>query len=92
MLEQNNVATSKFKEIRAGHEIEDLDSIIDVLGFPLIVKPAISYASISISQKSIVDDRVSALEQIQNVVATDCGGVFLEMFLAGREFTVFLIK
>jgi hypothetical protein len=62
----------------------------------LIIKPSVSYASISISDKSIVDNKTDALLQIRKLMNSslgDCnltneGGIFVESFLAGREFTV----
>lgn len=59
--------------------------------YPLIVKPSISYASISITDKSVVFDARSALEQAHRVTGVD-DGVFIERFLAGREFTVFVVS
>lgn len=54
----------------------------------MIIKPAISYASISISDRSIVDSKEEAITQIQSIIDQDNGGVFIESFLAGHEFTV----
>lgn len=53
----------------------------------MIVKPSVSYASISISDKSVVHSLVEALAQIEVVSQTTSSGVFIESFLAGREFT-----
>ncbi|KAG0008398.1 hypothetical protein BGZ80_003495 [Entomortierella chlamydospora] len=112
----------------------DLENIIDDIGFPMIVKPSISYASINISMSSVVHTPAQLLEQINkslsasnpDVVAPDrmelsqekereqkehkngvigkaslneknmgigieTPTVFVERFLAGREFTVLVV-
>jgi hypothetical protein len=63
---------------------------VDLLGWPLFVKPAVSYASLSISDKSIVRNSKEALEQVDAVremTWNGCGEVYVETFLKGREFT-----
>ncbi|KAJ3320884.1 hypothetical protein HDV06_004780 [Boothiomyces sp. JEL0866] len=87
LLQNENVPTSVFIEIRAGFEQLDLETKSHLLKWPLIVKPSISYASISISDSSIVENLPDAVRQVKKVLQENEGGVFVESFLAGREFT-----
>ncbi|KAI8925805.1 hypothetical protein BC831DRAFT_498171 [Entophlyctis helioformis] len=84
-----NVATSPFVEIREGFEKEDFEKCQEVIKeWPMIIKPSISYASMSISDRSVVKSPDEAIKQIHAVFKSDTGsGVFVEAFLAGREFT-----
>lgn len=109
--------------------MSDLDHIIGDIGFPMIVKPSISYASINISMKSVVHTPEELLEQVHKSLATcmpegtlpkveppirpseeyrhplkakvvkdhskeidiETPTVFVEKFLAGREFTALVV-
>ncbi|KAI8907205.1 hypothetical protein EDD86DRAFT_192331 [Gorgonomyces haynaldii] len=83
-LLEAHVPTSPFQEV---HSLEDLKQLVQLVGWPLIIKPSVSYASINITKKSVVSDCESALEQIK--ASKDIpGGIFAEAFLGGREFTV----
>jgi biotin carboxylase len=89
------VPTSLFVEMLPGQEETELQKLVQLVGWPLIIKPAVSYASISISDKSVVDNTEDALKEIRSMMNTNLGmpyinqdGVFVESFLAGREFTV----
>lgn len=86
MLEQENVPTAKFIEIRRGAESIDLDQAISQLGFPFIVKPAISYGSLGITDESVVESKDAALKQVQ--LLQKVSEAFVEVFLPGREYTV----
>jgi D-alanine-D-alanine ligase-like ATP-grasp enzyme len=89
MLIKENVPTSDFIEITSSTTFEEIEKLKD---WPLIVKPSVSYASISISEKSIVHTPEEVLERVKYAVGVDgrVTGVFVERFLAGREFTVFV--
>ncbi|KAJ3275483.1 hypothetical protein HDV01_000310 [Terramyces sp. JEL0728] len=87
LLQRENVPTSAFVEIRKGHEHKDLEASTHFINWPLMVKPSISYASISISDHSIVENMEDAVKQVKSVMQETDGGVFVESFLAGREFT-----
>ena len=72
-------------------------SLFERHGCPLIVKPAVSAGSMGITVKSVVDtcDALDAqLELLHrgyrgwNLVS---GGVFVERYVAGREFTTFIV-
>ncbi|KAJ3313123.1 hypothetical protein HDV04_002440 [Boothiomyces sp. JEL0838] len=86
LLEQENVPTAKFIEIRRGAESIDLDQAISQLGFPFIVKPAISYGSLGITDESVVESKDAALKQVQ--LLQKVSEAFVEVFLPGREYTV----
>lgn len=53
----------------------------------MIIKPSVSYASLSITDKSVVNNLEEAITQTKNVLSSTEGGVFVETFLQGREFT-----
>ncbi len=71
--------------------------IVERLGVPLIVKPAISAGSMGITLASVIHDAaalVGAAGQLSegyrgwNLTG---GGVFAESFISGREFTTFIV-
>ena len=84
----NRVETSEYVVIRPGFEDQDILKAESIIGWPMIVKPAVSYASLSISYKSVVNNIQEAVEQVKKVFEMTSDGVFVERFLAGREFTV----
>lgn len=71
--------------------------IFNRLGSPLILKPAISAGSMGITIKSVVHDEVALLEQVRRLNdgyrgwELTGGGLFVEQFISGREFTTFII-
>jgi D-alanine-D-alanine ligase-like ATP-grasp enzyme len=83
VLLANNVPTSPFLELTEQTSETEIDAIAK---YPLFVKPSVSYASIAITGKSVVFDARQALEQARQVQGVG-SGVFVERFLAGREFT-----
>lgn len=123
--------TSSFEEFIDPPKMADLDNIIKDIGFPMIVKPSISYASINISMKSVVHTPEDLLEQVNLSLSASKAGsrlsdqllidhteeqkerdqrnakvlkkeqkmeidietptVFVESYLAGREFTALVI-
>ncbi|KAF9360116.1 hypothetical protein BGX26_010458 [Mortierella sp. AD094] len=133
-LQASHVPTSAFQEFSEPVKMADLENIINEIGFPMVVKPSISYASIDISTSSVVHTPTQLLEQINrspsacnpDVVVPDqielcqekereqrehkngviskaflnennmgidieTPTVFVERFLAGREFTVLMV-
>ncbi|KAG0360650.1 hypothetical protein BG005_010233 [Podila minutissima] len=132
-LQAAKVPTSSFQEFDHPAVIADLDHIIGEIGFPMIVKPSISYASINISMKSVVHNPEDLLEQVNKSLAANMPDgkapkaepqvhpideyqhplkvkaaataakdpikeidietptVFVEKYLAGREFTALVI-
>lgn len=75
----------------------DIPSLFTELGDPLIVKPAVSAGSLGLSIKNVVkthQEFAAILSDMQNGYRgwkLDSGGIFVERFIAGREFTVLLV-
>ncbi|KAG0232983.1 hypothetical protein BGW42_007796 [Actinomortierella wolfii] len=66
VLQAANVNTSVFQEfITAPKDILELEPLIAAIGFPMIVKPSISYASLNITMSSVVHTREQLLDQIK---------------------------
>ena len=83
MIEEN-VKTAAFVEVDPLQIDASVKLAVQTASWPLIIKPSISYASISITKNSVVDNHESCVKEIQNVLKTNSGGVFVESFLAGR--------
>lgn len=67
---------------------DDLDSCIEQLGFPVIVKPAKEGSSIGMSKANNKDDLIKALK---TAAAFNCD-VYAESWVVGREYTVALLN
>ncbi|KAG0270343.1 hypothetical protein DFQ27_008358 [Actinomortierella ambigua] len=66
VLQAANVNTSTFQEfLTAPKDTLELEPLIAAIGFPMIVKPSISYASLNITMASVVHSREQLLEQIK---------------------------
>lgn len=91
---EKDVATAAYEIIS---EISGVQGICDRLGTPLIVKPAISLESRGISIQSVVysDEQISLqvqrLLQGQHEMQFTLSHIFVERFINGREFTVFIV-
>lgn len=89
-----SVATAPYEVISDPSRVQ---GVCDRLGTPLLVKPALAYGSIGISLESVVesDERVS--KQVQRLLQGvhemqfPPDSIFVERFISGREFTVFLL-
>lgn len=88
------VATAPWAVISSA---EHTAGLLERLGAPLIVKPAVSAGSMGITVQSVVSDEASLREQVQllhdgyhgwDLVS---GGVFVERFISGPEFTTFIV-
>jgi D-alanine-D-alanine ligase-like ATP-grasp enzyme len=55
-----------------------------------IIKSSISYASLHISNKSVVNNREEALNHIETLLKTINKEFFLEKYLSGHEYTVLI--
>lgn len=72
-------------------------ALIERLGAPLIVKPAISAGSMGITTKSVVHTASELAREVRELNEgyrgwnLTGGGVFAEKFIAGREFTTFIV-
>lgn len=91
---EGSVDTAAYEVIS---ENSPFQGICDRLGTPLIVKPAISLESRGISLQSVVynDEQISLqiqrLLQGQHEMQFTLGNIFVERFIKGREFTVFIV-
>jgi D-alanine-D-alanine ligase len=78
-------------------DASNVPGIFERLGSPLILKPAISAGSMGITIKSVVHDDVALLEQVRRMNdgyrgwELTSGGLFVEQFISGPEFTTFII-
>lgn len=78
-------------------DVADADGIVARLGAPLIVKPAISAGSMGITLKSVVHDASALASEARQLYHgyrgwnLTGGGVFVESFISGREFTTFIV-
>ena len=93
VLRRHAVPTSLFVDLKLDALESNIEEAERLIGYPMIVKPSVSYASLSITDKSVVFDRASAIEQAKGVLDSKLGegGVFVEKFLPGREFTALVI-
>ncbi|RKP20803.1 glutathione synthetase ATP-binding domain-like protein [Rozella allomycis CSF55] len=88
ILMENKVSTSPFVEIDNLEEAKTkISKLENTISYPMFIKPSISYASICISDNSVVTNQCEALGQLEQVLSQTNGGVFIEKFLEGREFT-----
>lgn len=75
---------------------DNIKNIFARLGAPLILKPAISAGSMGVTLKSVVDTEGALSEQVALLNKgyrgweLTGGGLFVEQFIAGYEFTTFI--
>lgn len=89
------VPTAKWKVIESGEE--EYNTIFKEIGKTLIVKPAVSAGSMGLTVKNVV----STQEEFEAIVGEmrngyrgwklDTGGIFVEEFVNGREFTTLVV-
>ncbi|MFY0581636.1 D-alanine--D-alanine ligase [Cystobacter fuscus] len=72
---------------RFASELATVEQAASELRFPILVKPHSGYASIGIEQDSRVGNREALLERAGRTLSR-FGGLLLEEFIEGREFTV----
>ncbi len=88
------VSTARWEVITDAARI---DGIFEKLGTPLIIKPAISGGSMGVSVKNVVHnetelrDRLAEIKNGYHGWDLNAGGLFVEQYIAGREFTTFMI-
>ncbi|HEX6915543.1 MAG TPA: hypothetical protein VF145_09900 [Chitinophagaceae bacterium] len=93
-FDARNVPTAPWEVI---DEAGKLDGIFERLGSPLIIKPAISGGSMGVSIKNVVSNEVQLQARLAEIRSgyrgwdLEAGGLFVERYIAGREFTTFLI-
>lgn len=89
-----SVATAPYEVISDPSRVQ---GVCDRLGTPLLVKPALAYGSIGISLESVVESDEQVSKQVQRLLQGvhemqfPPDSIFVERFISGREFTVFLL-
>ena len=88
----HGVSTPKWKKLNGVNK-----GVVEKIGAPVIIKPAVSAGSMGISLENVVNDHDSLKEVLTKIRkgfrgwnVTDAG-VLAEQFIAGREFTVMLV-
>ncbi|MES2775465.1 MAG: hypothetical protein V4722_14920 [Bacteroidota bacterium] len=72
-------------------------SVFEILGKPVIVKPAISGGSMGVGVRSVVDNAEALAAQVKLLYdgyrgwSLTSGGVIAEAFIDGPEFTIFIV-
>jgi len=75
----------------------DADTLFHEVGETLIVKPAVSAGSLGLSTKNVVSTKAefsaifNEMQQGYHGWKLDTGGIFVEEFIAGREFTTLVV-
>ena len=94
-FDQAKVATSPWQAI--GPTLRGTSGLFKRLGTPLILKPAVSAGSMGITVKSVVETPEALKDQVKQMYegyhGWDLvgGGLFVERFIAGPEFTTFIV-
>lgn len=93
-FDEAGVSTAKWEVIDNESSIE---GICQRLGAPLIIKPAVSGGSMGVSVKNVVYTEDELRERIREISAgyrgwnLSVGGLFVEQFITGPEYTSFII-
>ncbi len=94
-FDARKVPTAKWKVIEAGET--EFKSIFKEVGKTLIVKPAVSAGSMGLSVKNVVsteEEFTTIVNEMRNGYRgwkLDTGGIFVEEFVNGREFTTLVV-
>ncbi len=87
------VPSAKWKAI---HDKDDISTVFELLGSPVIVKPSISGGSMGVGIKNVVHNPAELQEQVNKMFAGYRGwdlaadGLIAESFITGPEFTVMI--
>jgi D-alanine-D-alanine ligase len=93
-FDKANVATANWVAIN--NNVSVPQNLFDVLGSPIIIKPAVSGGSMGVGIKNVVhnfsemEPLLQQLYQGYNGWNLTADGLIAETFIAGREFTVFI--
>jgi D-alanine-D-alanine ligase len=88
----HGVSTPKWKKLNGVNK-----GVVEKIGAPVIIKPAVSAGSMGISIENVVNDHDSLKDVLTKIRKGYRGwnvadaGVLAEQFIAGREFTVLLV-
>ncbi|MEO7530144.1 MAG: hypothetical protein ABIS69_01995 [Sediminibacterium sp.] len=94
-FDKANVPNAKWKAITCREQ--NIDNILNELGAPVIVKPAVSGGSMGVGIKNVVHTTSELKEQVQHMfdgyrgwnLAAD--GIVAEEFITGPEFTTLIV-
>jgi D-alanine-D-alanine ligase len=94
-FDKANVANAKWEAITSREQ--NTEGILERLGSPVIVKPAVSGGSMGVGVKNVVNTKNELDQQVQNMfdgyrgwnLATD--GLIAEEFITGPEFTTMIV-
>jgi D-alanine-D-alanine ligase len=90
-----SVPTPAWKAIH--HPTDNIESVFESMGSPLIIKPAISGGSMGVGTKNVVHNLAELKIQVEQMFQGYRGwdlagdGLLLEAFIKGREFTTFIV-
>lgn len=90
-----SVPTPAWKPIH--QQTDNIETVFDTMGSPLIIKPAISGGSMGVGTKNVVHNLTELKTQITQMFQGYRGwdlagdGLLLEAFVKGREFTTFIV-
>ncbi len=94
-FDKAHVANAKWEAILSKEQ--NLDGLLERLGTPVIVKPAVSGGSMGVGIKNVVSTQEELQQQVAQMfdgyrgwdLATD--GIVAEEFIAGPEFTILIV-
>ncbi|XP_055355477.1 D-alanine--D-alanine ligase A-like [Paramacrobiotus metropolitanus] len=87
ILQKHGVNTAAFVEILPEKMEDNMAEAVNLIGFPMIIKPSVSYASLGISADSVVST-VPQLRERLTARLVHFPQLFVERYLPGREYTV----
>jgi D-alanine-D-alanine ligase len=95
-FDQYNVPTPAWRVVHT-HQRPDTTKLFSEVGEVLIVKPAISAGSMGLTTKNVVstdkdfNDIIDEMQKGYRGWKLDAGGLFVEEFIKGREFTTLVV-
>lgn len=93
-FDQADVPTAKWNTIRSREE--QVDTLLDDLRSPVILKPSVSGGSMGVGVRNVVNDKTALKEQLHRMFEGYRGwnlsidGIVAEEFISGREFTTMI--
>lgn len=94
-FDKAQIPTADWQEIRTREQ--DLSTVIDKLGTPIIVKPSVSGGSMGVGVRNVVTTTEALNEQVQHMFDGYRGwqltsdGIIAESFINGPEYTVLIV-
>jgi D-alanine-D-alanine ligase len=93
-FDEAGVAHAKWEVINTEEAVK---GVFERIGSPLIIKPAISGGSMGVSVKNVVNNEQQLYDRLQQINNgyrgwdLSTGGLFVEQFIAGPEFTSMIV-